>query len=139
MTRRDFIALIGAALVVQPFAALAQQPAMPVVGFANCQSPSAFAYLVEAFREGLRQNGYVEGQSVAIEYRWAEGQESRMPTLIDELVRRPVDVLAIAGSGRGPFLAKDFSSKLPVVATDGDDPVRQGNVGFVPDNDRTAD
>ena len=111
-----------------PLAARAQQPAMPVVGFANGQSPSAFAYLVAAFREGLSQNGYVEGQSVAIEYRWAEGQESRMPALIDELVRRPVDVLAIGGSGQGTLAAKTFSSSVPIVATDGDDPVRQGLV-----------
>jgi putative ABC transport system substrate-binding protein len=128
MKRREFIGLLGGAVAVGPLAARAQQSALPVVGFANGQSPSAFAYLVAAFREGLSQNGYVEGQSVAIEYRWAEGEESRMPALIEELVRRPVNVLAIAGSGRAPFLAKDFSSKLPVVASDGDDPVRQGLV-----------
>ena len=93
MQRREFIRLLGGAMAVGPFTARAQQPAMPVVGFANGQSPSAFAYLISAFKEGLSQNGYVEGQSVAIEYRWAEGQDGRMPALIDELVRRPVDVL----------------------------------------------
>ena len=128
MQRREFITVLGGAAVTWPLAARAQQPAMPVVGFANGQSPSTFAYLVAAFREGLSQNGYVEGKSVSIEYRWAEGQESRMPALIDELVRKPVDVLAIGGSGRGPFLAKEFSSHLPVVVTDGGDPVRQGLV-----------
>jgi putative ABC transport system substrate-binding protein len=128
MQRRTFITLLGGAMTVGPLRARAQQSAMPVVGFANGQSPSTFAYLVAAFREGLSQSGYVEGQSVAIEYRWAEGQESRMPALIEELVHKPVDVLAIAGSGRAPFLAKEFSSNLPVVAADGDDPVRQGLV-----------
>jgi putative ABC transport system substrate-binding protein len=101
---------------------------MPVVGFANGQSPTAFAYLVAAFREGLSQNGYVEGQSVTIEYRWAEGQESKMPALIDELVRKPVDVLALGGTGQAPFYAKRLSSTVPVVTPDGDDPVRQGLV-----------
>jgi putative ABC transport system substrate-binding protein len=119
--RRLFITLLGGA-AAWPLAAQAQRPAMPILGFANGQSPSGFAYLVAAFREGLSQNGFLEGQSVAIEYRWAEGQESQMPSMIDELVRRPVDVLVIGGSGRGPFMAKDFSSRVPVVATDGDDP-----------------
>jgi putative tryptophan/tyrosine transport system substrate-binding protein len=128
MRRREFIAVLGGAAVTWPLRAWTQQPRMPVVGFANGQSPAAFAYLVAAFREGLSQSGYVEGKSVAIEYRWAEGQDSRMPTLIGELVRMPVDVLAIGGSGRAPFLAKEFSSSVPAVATDGDDPVRQGLV-----------
>jgi putative ABC transport system substrate-binding protein len=127
MKRREFIGLLGGAVAVGPLAAQGQQPSMPVVGFANGQSPSVFAYLA-AFREGLSQNGYVEGQSVAIEYRWAEGQESRMPALINELVRKPVDVLVLGGSGQVPFEAKRVSSKVPVVTPDGDDPVRQGLV-----------
>lgn len=100
---------------------------MPVVGFANGQSPSVFAYLA-AFREGLSQNGYVEGQSVAIEYRWADGEESRMSALIDELVSKPVDVLVLGGFGQTQFYAKRASSKVPVVTPDGDDPVREGLV-----------
>jgi putative tryptophan/tyrosine transport system substrate-binding protein len=128
MQRREFIGLLGGAMAIGPLTARAQQSALPVVGFANGQSPPAFAFLVAAFREGLSQNGYVEGKTVAIEYRWAEGQDSRMPALIDELVRRPVNVLAIGGSGRAPFLAKEFSSSVPAVATDGDNPVRQGLV-----------
>jgi len=124
--RRQFISALGGAAAAWPIAARALQPAMPIVGFANGQSPSALAHLVAAFREGLGQNGYVEGQNVTIEYRWAEGQESRMPALVDELVRKPVNVLVIGGSGRGPFLAKDFSSSVPVVVADGGDPVRQG-------------
>jgi putative ABC transport system substrate-binding protein len=128
MKRREFIGLLGGAMAIGPLAARAQQPAMPVVGFANGQSPSAFAYLVSAFKEGLSQNGYVEGQSVAIEYRWAEGQESKMPALIDELVRRPVDVMVIGGSGQGTLAAKGIPSRVPVVVSDGGDPVRQGLV-----------
>jgi putative ABC transport system substrate-binding protein len=128
MRRRDFITLIGGATAAWPFAAQAQQPTMPVVGFANGQSPSLFTQYVAAFQEGLSQAGYVEGKNVAIEYRWAKGQESRMRGLIDELVRRPVDVLAIGGSGQGTLAAKTFSASVPIVATDGDDPVRQGLV-----------
>jgi putative ABC transport system substrate-binding protein len=128
MRRREFIALIAGATVVRPLAGLAQQVAMPVVGFANSQSPSTFAYLVAAFREGLSQNGYVEGKSVVIEYRWAEGQENRMPELIDELVRKPVDVLVIGGSGQGALEAKRVSASVPVVVTAGDDPIRKGLV-----------
>ena len=127
MKRREFIGLLGGAVAVGPLAARAQQPALPVVGFANGQSPSVFAYLA-AFREGLSQNGYVEGQSVAIEYRWAEGRESRMPALIDELVDKPVDVLVLGGFGQAQFYAKRASSKVPVVTPDGDDPVREGLV-----------
>src|ERR1700721_2432283 len=106
MRRREFITLVGVAAATWPPGVSAQQPSMPIVGFANGQSLSALAHLVAAFREGLGQNGYVEGQNVTIEYRWAEGQESRMPALVDELVRKPVNVLVIGGSGRGPFLAK---------------------------------
>lgn len=128
MKRREFIVLTCTAIIAQPQAAPARQIAMPVVGFANGQSPSAFAYLVAAFRDGLRVNGYVEGQNVTIEYQWAEGQEGRMLALIDKLVRRPVDVLVIGGSGQATLDAKNISTSVPIVVTDGDDPVRQGLV-----------
>jgi putative ABC transport system substrate-binding protein len=128
MKRREFITVLSGAIVGWAGSARAQPTAMPVVGFANGQSPTAFARFVAAFRDGLSQTGYVEGQNVAIEYRWAEGQESRMPGLIDELVRQPVDVLAIGGSNQGALAAKTFSSSVPIVVTDGDDPVRQGLV-----------
>ena len=126
--RRHFISALGGATVAWPLAARARQPAMPVVGFANGQSSSTLAHLVAAFRQGLGEIGYVEGQNVAIEYRWADGQESRMPALIDELVRRPVDVLAIGGSGQATLVAKTFSLSVPIVVAVGDDPVRQGLV-----------
>jgi putative ABC transport system substrate-binding protein len=128
MRRREFIRLLGGVTVAWPISARAQQAAMPVVGFANGQSAAAFARFVTAFKEGLSQVGYVEGQNVVIEYRWAEGQESRMLGLIGELVHRPVDVLAISGSGQGALASKTFSSSVPIVAIDGDDPVRQGLV-----------
>jgi putative tryptophan/tyrosine transport system substrate-binding protein len=128
MRRREFISLIGGAAAAWPLAARAQGSALPVVGFANGQSPSAFGYLVAALREGLGRSGYVDGKNVAIEYRWAEGQESRMPALIGELIHRPVDVLVIGGSGQGTLAAKSASSSVPVVVSDGDDPVRQGLV-----------
>jgi putative tryptophan/tyrosine transport system substrate-binding protein len=128
MRRREFIGLLGGGAAVWPLAAQAQRSAMPVVGFANGQSLSTFAYLVKAFREGLSQNGFVEGQSVSIVYRWAEADESRMPALIDELVRKPVDVVVIGGSGQGTLAAKNIPPNVPVVVSDGDDPVRQGLV-----------
>ena len=126
MRRRDFIKGIAAS-ATWGSTTRAQQSSMPIVGFANGQSPTVFAYLA-AFREGLSQNGCVEGQSVAIEYRWGEGQESRMPALIDELVREPVDVLVLGGFGQLALNAKRVSSKVPVVTPDGDDPARDGLV-----------
>ena len=128
MRRREFLGVLGGAVAAWPMGARGQQAALPVLGFANGQSPSAFGPFVAAFREGLRQIGYVEGQSVAIEYRWANGQESQMPALIDDLVRRPVDVLVIGGSGQGTLAAKGLPSRFPIVVTTGDDPVRQGLV-----------
>ncbi len=105
MKRREFIALLSGA-ATWPFAAHAQKAIMPVVGFANGQSPAAFAHFVDEFRQGLSQIGCVDGQNVAIEYRWAEGKEDRMPDLIDDLVRRNVSVLVISGSGQGSLAAR---------------------------------
>lgn len=126
MRRRTFLKAMAAS-AAWASSTHAQQSSMPVVGFANGQSASVFSYLA-AFREGLSQNGYVEDQSVVIVYRWAEGQDSRIPVLIDELVRKPVDVLVLGGFGQAQFYAKRVSSKVPVVTPDGDDPVREGLV-----------
>ena len=129
MTRRKFIKVIaGSAVVAWPFAAHAQQSAMPVIGFVNGQNPAVFADYVKAFHQGIGEMGYVEGQKVAIAYAWAEGQETQLRPLVDDMVRRRVDVLVISGSGQGPLAAKTTPSTLPVIVALGADPVELGLV-----------
>jgi putative ABC transport system substrate-binding protein len=127
MRRREFIAgLVGAA--AWPLVAHAQQPPPPVIGFMSTRSPEDSEQLVAAFRRGLGESGFIEGQNVTIEFRWARGQYDRLPTLAAELVSRRVSVIAAVGGDPSPIAAKRATSTIPIVFTMGTDPVIAGLV-----------
>jgi putative ABC transport system substrate-binding protein len=125
--RREFITLLGST-AAWPVAARAQQSAMPVVGFLHVGSAEAFPQIVTAFRGGLKETGFIEGQSVSIDFRWADGKYDRLPTLAAELVRRQVAVIFAAGGSAPAQAAKRATSQIPVVFSSGGDPVSGGLV-----------
>jgi len=132
MKRREFLRVAGAAatwpLIAWPLPSLAQQRAIPVVGFLHTGSPTAFSHLAEAFREGVRSTGLIEGQNLSIEYRWAEGRIDQLPRLANELVGRRVAVIAATGGNPSGTAAKSATATIPIVFQAGSDPVEAGFV-----------
>jgi putative tryptophan/tyrosine transport system substrate-binding protein len=128
MRRRELITLLGGAAVAWPFAVRAQRKAMPVVGFLSSAPADTYASFLAAFHQGLSETGYVEGQSVTMEYRWAEGRYDRLPALAADLVGRKVDLIATSGGPVPALAAKRATSTIPIVFVSGDDPVGDGIV-----------
>lgn len=126
--RRCFISLMGAAIVVAPLSTSAQQPATPVIGFLNNLSPDVIARPVAAFRDGLKEAGFIESHNLVIEYRWAENHNDRLPALAADLVRRQVAVIVATGGGTSALAAKAATTTIPIVFSSATDPVELGLV-----------
>ena len=128
MKRREFISLLGSAATAWPLAARAQQSAMPVIGFLSIRSPDTDAQFTVSFHQGLSAGGFVEGRNVAVEYRYAQGQPSRLPSLASDLVRRQVAIIVTTGGGQAALAAKSATTTIPIVFSIGADPVKAGLV-----------
>jgi putative ABC transport system substrate-binding protein len=126
--RRSFVVALGAGMLLATFRARAQRSALPVIGYLGPESPTPFASRLHAFRQGLAEAGYVEGRNVAIEFRWAEGQHSRLNALAAELVSRRVDVIVAPGGAPSGLAAKAATTSIPIVFEMGADPIRVGLV-----------
>lgn len=130
LKRREFITLLGSVAAAWPLAAHAQQPKMPVVGFLSSRSPDESAGVVAAFRQGLRETGFVEGRNLAIAFRWADGRYDSLPALAAELVDLPATLIFAAGGPPTAFAVKGATSTIPIVFSAVSDPVE---IGLVPE------
>src|ERR1700747_1706283 len=122
MRRREFIGLVGGAAAAWPLSVRAQQPATPVIGFLSTSLPTEFVRYLAAFRQGLKETGFIEAQNVAIEFRWAEGRYDRLPDLAADLVKRGIAVLVATGGAAAALAAKAATTTIPIVFSVGADP-----------------